>query len=78
MYHKINHICMAIRMGKIYIHLLVTHITLARDLHGTKGEMLRKRNDTSNSPQKGSFGVSKCSCKLHSRITCYGSPLLPY
>lgn len=54
MYHKINHICMTIRMGKIYIHLLVTHITLAREciLHGTKGETLRKRNDTSNSPKR--------------------------
>lgn len=44
LYHTINHICMISRMGKTYIHLVVTRTTLAREcmLCGTKGEMLRK------------------------------------
>lgn len=49
---------MTIRTGEIYIHLVITHITLAREftLLGTKVETLNQRNDTSNqSPQRRLF-----------------------
>lgn len=54
LYHKINRICMTIRMGKIYIHLVIIHLTLAREftLYGTKAEMLNQRNDASNPPKR--------------------------